>query len=143
MQGLGQDTMLSLHTELGAGNLARSHPTCGCASCREALGGLLSVDALLFITPTFPIHSTDGPKLLSAVGMQKRWHMRLGAAAITIRSCSQLARGNYLGRRGSPRIWDLEKVLEKGSPEKGRWMRADKPAAGKGLTCKRCAPTSC
>lgn len=85
MQDLGQDAMLSLHTELGAGSLARSHPTCGCASCREALGRLLGVDTLLFITPTFPIHRAGGPTLLSAVGAHRRWHVILGAAAVTLK----------------------------------------------------------
>jgi len=61
MQGLGQEAMLSLHAELGAGSLARSHPTCSCASCWEALGGLRGGDALLFVVPAFPIHRANEP----------------------------------------------------------------------------------
>lgn len=72
MQGLGQEVMLSLHAELGAGILARSHPTCGCTSCQEALGRLLGVDTLLFIPPAFPISipSTDRPKPPSLRGWE-------------------------------------------------------------------------
>lgn len=61
MQGLGQEVMLSLHAELGARILTRSHPTCSCTSCQEALGRLLGVDTLLFIAPAFPIPITDRP----------------------------------------------------------------------------------
>lgn len=91
--------MLNLHTELGAGILARSHPTCGCASCREALGRLLGADALLFVAPTFPLHGTDGPKPLPAAGTPRRWHVRLGAAAVTVGGCRHRQRLLPAGER--------------------------------------------
>lgn len=136
MQGLGQDAMLSLHTELGAGSFARSHPTGGCVSCREALGGPLGVDALLFIAPAFPIHGTDGPKPLSAAGTEKVAR-EAGSCCRHPQELQPAGERELHGEEGEPQdLGSGEGTGESKPRKKGRWMRADKPAAGKGPTCK-------